>query len=213
MARPPRYPSSPRTWALPRLPSEPPSWPLRWRRPRRPRPGFQFASCSRRRRSRAAAAAPLRSRVSGPPPGASRCKAAPLLIHTPCMFSLARRSRPALPRATPGRAARSARFAARRTRRASPSPPTRRPAPRLLRRSTFCPPRRRREGVCRARRSAPSPARGRFRLRRRQRASARWPTHARPAGFMHVPAHPPRFQGKQGGILQPLPTSSDFPGA
>ena len=73
-----------RAWALPRRPPEP--LPLRWRRPRRPRSGLPFASCSRRRRLRAAAAAPLRSRVSGSPPGASRCTAAPLHIHTPCMF-------------------------------------------------------------------------------------------------------------------------------
>ena len=104
--------------------------------------------------------------------------------------SLARRSRHALPRATLGHAARGARLAARRTRCASPSPPPRRPAPHRLRLSTFCPSRRRREGVCRARRSAPLPTRSRSRLRRRRRASARRPNHARPAGFMFPPARP-----------------------
>ena len=103
---------------------------------------------------------------------------------------LARRSRYALPRATLGRPARGARFAARRTRCASSSPPTRRPAPHRLRLSTFCPSRRRREGVCRARRSAPLPTRSRSRLRRRRRASARRPNHARPAGLMFPPTRP-----------------------
>ena len=96
----------------------------------------------------------------------------------------------ALPRATLGRTARGACFAARRTRCASPSPPTRRPAPHRLRLSTFCPSRCQHEGVCRARRSAPLPTRSRSRLRRRRRASARRPNHARPAGLMFPPTRP-----------------------
>ena len=107
-------------------------------------------------------------------------------LHVP----LARRSRYALPRATLGRTARGACFAARRTRCALPSPPTRRPAPHCLRLPTFRPSRCQREGVCRARRSAPLPTRSRSRLRRRRRASARQPNHARPAGLMFPPTRP-----------------------
>ena len=107
-------------------------------------------------------------------------------LHVP----LARRSRYALPRATLGRPARGARFAARRTRCALPSPPTRRPAPHCLRLPTFRPSRCQREGVCRARRPAPLPTRSRSRLRRRRRASARRPNHARPAGLMFPPTRP-----------------------
>ena len=36
-------------------------------------------------------------------------------------------------------------------------------------------------------------------------ARLRAPAKPRPPCGPHVPAHPPRFQGKQGGILQPPP--------